>query len=298
MMAHALAPGVRPRLQRAAGIARRIASSSEQLDLAAVAAVSVAALLLGLADAPQLVRLPIGLVAVLLLPGYSLSMALFPPGRLDAVERWALAFSLSLGTIVIGAPILSFAGVPLEQSAILAAVSAVTLGATALAALRRRRQPRPVSAEALDPAAVEPGGIRIRRVVAVTGAAALLAVYVGVSLADRPVPVTEFYLLGPGGTVDSLPARAAPGSTLKVGVGIANAANPAEPYRIVAEVGTNRLAELGPLSVEPGGSWTGELVMTVPELGADRAIRIQLFKGAATVPYRSLRLFVEAPLPT
>lgn len=252
------------------------------------------ALLVALTDAPLIIRLPVGLVAVLALPGYSLSMALFPPGALDSAERSAIAFSLSLGIIVVGAPLLGFSGVLLAPQTIVLAITAVTLVATVAAALRRRVRHAPDRLTERPTAGLGvPAGVTRAALVAAGAVAVVILALVGVSVLRQPLPATEFFILGPDGTVDSLPARVAPGTRLSLTVGIANAASPADAYRVVAESGATRLAELGPIALAPGGSWTDRLEFTVPA-SALGEIRILLFRGSETEPYRALRLNLEA----
>ena len=53
-----------------------------------------------LADAPAAVRVPLGLVAVLFLPGYSLTLALLPRADdIGQVERASLAVAVSTATV-------------------------------------------------------------------------------------------------------------------------------------------------------------------------------------------------------
>ena len=80
---------------------------------------------------PLWIRLPVGLLAALALPGYALGMAVFPPGRLDGVERAALSFSLSVGAMVLAAPIINLAPGGLTERAVVATISAITIGAAA-----------------------------------------------------------------------------------------------------------------------------------------------------------------------
>src|SRR5262249_44282208 len=61
-----------------------------------VVLVSVSASLLMWLDGPPFLRVPLGLLAVLFLPGYSLTAAMFPRrADFDAVERIGLGFALS-----------------------------------------------------------------------------------------------------------------------------------------------------------------------------------------------------------
>ncbi len=271
----------------------------DNLDLLLVTLGSLLAVAMAVLELPVPLRLPVGIVAALVLPGYSLSMALFPPGELDAVERPALAFSLSLGVIVLAAPFLNLSPGGLNADAIVGAVSAITLFATAVAWWRRRGRPAgghlPGIALPDRPRWHGAGG---RWAGAGLGLVAVLfVVLLALGVAAPPRTATEFFMLGPGGTAEGLPARVASGRPTAITVGITNHDGSAQPYRIVVESGSARLAATGPISVGAGKTWTGNVDFTVPRPGNDQEVRILLFRATDAQPYRSLRLVVDAFAP-
>src|SRR5687768_6735520 len=72
----------------------------EWRDLLAIGALAIAGLLV--AAAPGALRVPIGLLAVVLVPGYSLVAALFPNDeQIDLLERLALSLGLSYALIAL-----------------------------------------------------------------------------------------------------------------------------------------------------------------------------------------------------
>ena len=264
-------------------------------DLPLVTLGCLLAVAMAVLELPVLLRLPVGIAATLVLPGYSVSMALFPPGELDAVERSALTFSLSLGVIVLVAPFLNLNPGGFTAASIVGAVSAITLLATAVAWWRRRGRPAagPLPGFAsLDRPRWRGAGGRAAGVV--VGAVVVLIVALLALGIAAPSRMTEFFVLGPDGTAEGLPARVASGSPTTITVGISNHDGSAQPYRIVVEFGLKRLAATDPISVGPGNTWTGMVDFTVPTPGDDQEIKIQLFKGSDEQPYRSLRLVVDA----
>lgn len=108
-------------------------------------------------------RIAFGLVLVLFVPGYALVAALFPesgssgkraadsttdrsrstpvPRGIDSLERIALSFGLSVAVVPLIGLVLNFTPVGIRLVPITLCLSAFTLVATAIAAVRRRRLP-------------------------------------------------------------------------------------------------------------------------------------------------------------
>lgn len=292
------APKHRTRIRHASSPGRRSPSSSSSFDLVIVAAGCVLALGMAILQVPVPLRLLVGIAAALILPGYAISMALFPPGELDGVERSAVAFSLSLGVIVVMAPILNLTPGGLTAGVVTEAVTAVTLLATAAAFWRRRRLPAPNDAPAGSSPARVPTWVFDRRWAAVMFG--LIAVVLVALLSGRlaaPPAVTEFFVLGPRGTAEGLPTRVAAGAATTIMVGISNKETSVQNYTVVVESASARLATAGPVAVESGTTSTSTIEFTVPAPGNGQEIRILLFKGSGTEPYRSLRLVIDAFAP-
>ena len=108
-------------------------------DPALVFAASLLAVVAVLADAPAAVRVPLGLVAVLFLPGYSLTLALLPRADdIGRVERASLAVAVSTATVAALMLLLHHSALPLTPMAIVTTLTAWTLVITGIAWLRRR----------------------------------------------------------------------------------------------------------------------------------------------------------------
>jgi len=275
---------------------RQLMTSRGSIDLVAV----TFACLIGIAvvsfASPLPVRLPVGVVASLVLPGYALSAALFLPGELDRLERAALAFSLSLGLTIVAAPVLDRLPGGLRPEALVAAVSSITLSSVAVAWWRRR-------SSRLSPrrrvASGRPrGGLRSKPA-AWAGIAVGVVAIASVALLARDVgsgaqAATEFFLLGPDGTVDHVPAHVLVGKPTTITVGISNHDDSTQAYQVIVESGSERLATAGPITVASGQTWTGDLGFTVPAPGVDQMVRISLLRRPDAQPFRSLSLQIDA----
>ncbi|MDP8923474.1 MAG: DUF1616 domain-containing protein, partial [Chloroflexota bacterium] len=101
---------------------------------------ALALALLAWADGPIVLRLPLGLVAVMLLPGYALTMLLFASGELCYVERLGLSLALSFAVLAVLAILLNATPWGFGYAPIVAAVTGWTTLALVGAWIRSTRQ--------------------------------------------------------------------------------------------------------------------------------------------------------------
>nr|QNO46655.1 hypothetical protein LDPDHNFI_00009 [Methanosarcinales archaeon ANME-2c ERB4] len=109
-------------------------------DLAVVITLTLACILFVLA--PRLdetpVRLLLGLVLVLFLPGYSLVAALFPRRNdLDSIERIALSFGLSIAIVPLIGLALNYTSYGIRLVPVLLGLSLFTISLAVVAGVRR-----------------------------------------------------------------------------------------------------------------------------------------------------------------
>jgi uncharacterized membrane protein len=260
-----------------------------------LAIVAVAAAILNVAP---VVRVPLGLAATLFLPGYALSLVLFPKDRVDGIERAALAVTLSLGSIVVAALVVNLTPGRLSGPGLVTAVTAVTLVACAIG-WKRSQAPAsgPVPLRIDRPRALSLGDAPRRWPAVVVGAAGILLVLaLGTRLPGGDT--TEFYLVGEGGRIEASAGAVQAGRPTTITVGLTNHVGASASFRVRVEWQGSRLAAAGPVDVAEGASWTGSLSFTAPRSDAGVPIEIHLFAGADDQPLRSLRLVIAASPPS
>jgi uncharacterized membrane protein len=253
-------------------------------------------------DLPIWIRLPVGLLATVALPGYALGMAVFPPGRLDGAERAALSFSLSVGAIVLAAPIINLAPGGLSERAVVASISAITIGAAAVAWWRRRNMGGAANddSKTIGSTTKLGGGDVRRRLVLVVAGLAVIAVASTLTRgagSEQPT-ATEFYLLRAPGTSTGVLERVVTGMPTGLLLGITNHDSAVQTFQIVVRSPTGGLASRGPIVVAPDETWNGQVSFALTEPGSDVEIQVLLYRDSEGQPYRSLRVVVDAVAPS
>lgn len=237
------------------------------------------------------VRGLLGLLLVLLGPGYSLQMALFPHRReLDGVERLALSIGISLGCIPIVALLLDQLpwGLRLE-TVILAELGITASGAVVGWARRRRLPPEPRSGSIPN----RPGGRNLFRVyggLAVALAAVALLLLRTSGLGES---ATEFYIVDSAGRARAYPYKVGVGEPVTVTVGVVNHEEVPMEYRLEVVDGEHLLGELGPVRLGPGATYEGPLTFTPVRAGDHLQVEFLLYWSGFPVPCRTLWLWLE-----
>lgn len=255
-----------------------------------------------------LVRVPLGLVAVLLAPGYALQAALFPRrDELDGVARAGLSIGLSVALVPPAALLLDRLPWGIRPWPIVVLLAAWIALVALVAALRRRRLL--ASGAAYTPALPDLAGwwrgLALRAQLAVLGAALALTALAGLAAVSLALPppssyLTEFYVLGKAGLAEDYPRTAAVGETLAVTMGITNREREARSYRVelwaVDPWQAERrqlVATAGPVALAPGATHEQPISWAMPWAGDDQTVELLLFSGEDPAPYRRLKLWLN-----
>jgi uncharacterized membrane protein len=268
------------------------------------------------AAALVLVRICLGVPAVLVVPGYALTVLLYPRGRdLDVFERIALAGGLSVAQIPLVVLLVDRSPWGLSPPATVASLAALSCLWCFLAAIRVARSPGagPSAGWPLEVASPAPPSGSVRRLPAVwlaanrweraavlasAGLVALVAWTLLTITTHRGVPpLTEFFVLGQQGLAEDYPRTVEPGRPVRVSVGIVNREGRAEEYRVVIRLRQESLAQTPPVRLGSGEKWTGDLTFALAEYGFGQRVELLLLRGTAAAPYRRLQLMIDAPAP-
>lgn len=255
-------------------------------------------LVLGLisTQAPLLIRIPIGIAAVMLVPGYALVAALFPTRtQIDFIERIALALATSIGLIVVQALLLDWLPGGLTAESIRVTVGLTSSVLLAIGFVRRQRA-HPAVARVTNPD-VRPRrsasrAIRFTQAIVVANIAVAALAY-GLTIgAGHPAP-TEFWIVPVEGQAYGYPADVEVGSSVEFYLGLRQQSDAPGRYSIVVRRDDDVLQTLGPIAVQAGEQWGGDLRIVADRIGADQALTIELMRDDATSPVRTLRLWLN-----
>lgn len=267
------------------------------LDLLLVVATMAIAVVAVIVALPAPLRLPIALPAAILLPGYAIAAALFPPGELDGAERFALSFGLSLALVVVAAPVINLTVPGLTAPVVVSFVAAVTWGSAGIASLRRRRHPE---YRARAHRTARPPGTRLavgRWTIGVAVVAFTLGAYLVLRVTSPPTDATELSLTGPDGAIASLPATVVVGMPVDLTVRIASHEPGAQPYRIVVSSDGRRVAGRDGIVVDDGASQDETIRFRLATAGLGQVVRVELYRGEEASPYRVLSLVFDVVHP-
>ena len=246
------------------------------VDLLAVAAcVLVSLAIFGFVDDP-FVRVAPTLAMVLFVPGYAMSVWLFPAQTLERLERLLLAVGISLSSAVIGALVLDRAAAHLTARSWADELAAVAAVGVAGASWRRRGLS--VRCDEESPTRITLGPLLI---VSLGAAAAVASVVGAIAMARQPAGH------GRGATV--LWARAESRALGTYALGVASNELGTTSYLVTGTV-AGKVVLRRTLTLPSGRDW--QMTGSVGGLPASsRVLQISLYKRSApTVLYRQVAL--------
>jgi len=258
-----------------------IRGRSVQLDLLA-ALLLIGLLALWLKVWPQVdspLRIGLALVVALVVPGYTLMIALFPKrSDLDFIERVALSLGLSVVPITLTGLLLSYTpwgiqGVPMAIGLLL-----ITLLTSGIAFYRRKR---------LSPNEwFYPSFAGSSRLFALAAGVVVVGAIL-VFLLRPNMALTEFYLLGPENRFEGYQVKLVPGQQLSVKVGVHNQEGRTLDYIVRAGGVEVRIPALA-----NGQTWENTLTIPAPQGQGRTRLPFELYRQGDTQPYRQVYLIL------
>lgn len=266
---------------------------------------------------PTSFRIVLGLSFLLFLPGYTLTVALYPKREgIDAVERVALSFGLSIALVPLIGLILNYTPWGIRVESVLYSVASFIFITSIIALLRRIRVPEQErfhiefrlklpgwSSGALNKS------LSIILLISILGALGALGYVIATpKLGER---LTEFYILGSDGTAQGYPnefvmngdrvilvrydgseIQAVTSSTGKLILGIVNRQYENATYLIRVTINEEQvkvyldkdeLDKIGPIELTHEEKWEHEIGFAPRHAGDNQKVEFILYKDG--VPY-------------
>ena len=245
-------------------------------------------------------RIILGVIVLLIFPGYTLMAALFPSKKsIKGVERAALTFVLSFALVSLTGLILNYTPWGIRLNPIFVAVAIIMLVASGIALLRRENLPEAErfalrikirriqwsSASRFDRA------LSIVLAVAVIGAASVLAYVIAQPKAEEAF--TNFYILGPEGKIADYPQELTLGEQVEVTLGIENHENQAASYEIVVIFDGEEMQAIGPIRLADEEEWGDNVTLIPSRTGGNQKVEFLLYEGEGSEPYLILHLWLD-----
>jgi len=296
----------------------RFALHGRPYDLLVVVTASCMApiLLVILNDGP--VRIALGLLFLIFLPGYAFMAALFPGKRdIDWTMRVVLSIGLSIAMIPLIGLILNYSPFGIHLESIVFTMLLVILGISVFAYRRRMRLPEEerlsISINIPTSAWKEYTAIEKALAIILAGSVVLAAgvlAYVLTEPRDRE-EFTEFYILDKNGKAEDYPTILNPGQIAAIIIGIVNHESSAVNYTVrvvlttlqivynnssgkneTIEVDNSTLVTINAF-MENEAKWEHPFEFSIAAIG-DFKLKLLLFVGSDQgEPYHSLQLWME-----
>jgi len=260
-------------------------------------------------------RTYLGILMVLLLPGYALTGAIFPAKNdLEGIERAVVSFGLSIAVVPLMGLALNDTIWGIREIPILTVLSVFTLLICAIAYYRRGLLPEaeafeiPFKAHYLNikneilkkPEPITDKVLAFLLIFSVIASVGSLAYIIGVPKEGEHF--TEFYILGPNRTADNYSTEFVLGEKGTVFVGIVNHEHRPVNYTMEVKLGNRSLPlpeNQKHINLAHNMSWEEPVAFTPTFEGNNTKLQFLLFNETEkTVPYRNLHIWINVTKET
>jgi uncharacterized membrane protein len=247
-----------------------------------------------------ILRIILGVVFLLIFPGYTLMAALFPnKNSIRNIERAAFTVLLSFALVFLAGFILNYTPWGITLTPIYITVSIIIVLASGVAFFRRTglpkaerfsihlsfKMPKWGSTSKFDRA------LAIILAIVVIGAFSIL----GYVLAQpKPQePFSNFYVLGADGQMANYPQELTLGEQTVVTLGIDNHELQDTTYNIKVTYDGIETQAIGPITLTNEGKWSNQVTLSPSKIGDNQKVEFLLYKGEDPAPNLSLHLWLN-----
>ena len=252
-------------------------------------------------------RIALGLLFLLLFPGYILLSALFPKrGSLTGIERIVLSFALSIAVTSLIGLILNYTPWGISLYPILISVTLFILVASTVAWYRQQRLP-PAERFSVAVDISLPKWGKMGSLDKVLSISLMVVILVALGCLGYVIAIpkererfTEFYILSVDGKAENYPKQVTQGETVKLIIGIVNHEHEATRYRVDIKIDGNQVGQTRTKALAHGQKWE-EIVSFIPQKSGKRQkVEFWLYKDDNTEPCFKdpLHLYIDVSEPS
>lgn len=246
------------------------------------------------------IRIPLGLLFVLFLPGYVLIATLFPRKQdLDGIERFALSFGLSIAIVPLIGLALNFTPWGIRLYPILITLTGFVFLLSFITYFRRKKTPEEerfiitIEIETLKTEEYSKTDKILTIILILSILTAITALAYVIVTPKKGETFTEFYILGPNKKAEGYPTNTTTGETHKLIIGITNHEYETTRYDLKITLEEEQIYEK---SLELSHNQTVEInyIFEPTQKGEDLKLEFLLYKNQNfTAPYRDLHLWIN-----
>ena len=250
----------------------------------------------------QALRIILGLPFILFLPGYTLIAALFPKkSGLDAIERVALSFGLSIAVVPLIGLVLNYTPWGIRLYPILVSLTVFIAALSVIAWYRRHSLPEQEKLTLILNLSLPRQENRLDRVLSIVLILAIVGAIgtLGYVIASPRVGerFTEFYILGLEGRAEGYPTELTVGEEGRVILGITNREHEIMGYEVKIKIDGVLQQRIGPIELAHEQGWREEVGFVPQEPGKDQKVQFVLYKipalDAEGEPGLTLHLWID-----
>lgn len=249
-------------------------------------------------------RVILGLIFLIVSPGYSLISALFPRKEgIKGIERAALSLGLSLVCVALSALVLNYLPWGISLNPVVISLSIIIYLLVGIALFRRWRVPEydrfliKIKMPRLNWGSTSKFEkiLSLVLVLAVIGAIAASVYFLTKPGVEEPF--TDFYILGSEGEMGDYPREVFLGDTVEVTIGIENHEQAPVGYRLMAAIDEEEIAGIESIELGSDEKWSDEISFSPLKAGENQLVEFTLYKDNETDPYRKLHFWLDVKTP-
>jgi uncharacterized membrane protein len=247
-----------------------------------------------------ILRIVLGVIFLLIFPGYTMLAALFPnKNSITGIERAGLTPVLSFALVSLAGLVLNYTPWGVQLIPVYTVMAILIILTSGIAFLRRKSLPKDerFKLKMNFRFLLLRDTSKLEKVFSIGMAIALVvAVYLLVRLVTQPVTgqaFTEFYVVSPKTVLENNPHVLRIGDKLDITLAINNHENVSTSYNLMVVLDGEQSQSIGPIMLTDEEIWTEQITISPNRIGENQEVQLQLFKDEEPEKYLALKLWLD-----